>query len=126
MIRVHVRGLDGFMRDLEVAEDRLVDGIHTLTSELADDTARSARNKADRDKKSGDAMRSIRAAGPVVTAGVGVVYYGFADFGGRVGEGRRISRKYIKGGRYLYPSVGGLDVGRRAEETADDATKGLR
>ena len=126
MIRVNVRGLDGFRRDIEVAENRLVDGIHTLTSELADDTATSARRKADREKKSGDAMRSIRAAGPVVTAGVGVVYYGFADFGGRVGEGRRIYRKYIKGGRYLYPSVGELEVGRRAEQTVDEATKGLQ
>src|ERR1044071_10247713 len=107
MIKVHVRGLDGFQHDLLVAEDRLLDGVHTLTSELADETETGARRRAGPDKLTGAAMGSIRARGPVVEAGMSIEHYGFADFGGNVGPKRSIHRRYIKGGRYLFPPVRG-------------------
>ena len=126
MIRIKARGLDGFMHELDVAEDRLVDGVHTLTSDLADETASDARNRARSGKKTGASMNSIRAMGPVVTAGDDVPWYGFADFGGRVGIKRSIIRTYIKGGRWLFPAVRDLGVVRKAEKVVEDATKGLR
>lgn len=126
MITVHVRGLDGFQHDLVVSEDRLLDGIHTLTSELADETEAGARTKASREKLTGAAMNSIRARGPVVEAGVGIEHYGFADFGGKVGKNRSIHRRYIKGGRYLYPTVRGLGVVKQADAMVDKATKDLQ
>ena len=33
-------------------------------------------------------------------------YYGWLEFGGRVGRDRSVRRNRIKGGRYLYPSLG--------------------
>lgn len=126
MITVHVRGLDGFQHDLTVSEDRLLDGIHTLTSELAQETGKGARQKADPDKLTGAAMNSIRARGPVVEAGMGIEHYGFADFGGKVGPHRSISRRYIKGGRYLFPTVRGLGVMKQADAMVDKAVKGLQ
>lgn len=126
MIRIKARGLDGFMHELEVAENRLVDGIHTLTSELADETADDARGRARSGQKTGASMNSIRAMGPVVRAGDDVPWYGFADFGGRVGKKRSIIRRYIKGGRWLFPAVRDVGVVRRAEKVVDTATKGLR
>lgn len=128
MIRIRARGLDGFREDLSVAEERLVDGVHTLTSELADDTAKGARAKGYRGKKPKPehAVDTVRARGPVVSAGEGIEHYGFYDFGGKVGPNRSISRRYIKGGRFLFPAVRDLRVGKRADAVVDDATKELQ
>lgn len=126
MIRVKARGLDGFMHELEVAEERLVEGVRDLMSELSSEAADDARDRARRGKKTGASMNSIRALGPVVRAGDDVPWYGFADFGGRVGKDRSIYRTYIKGGRWLFPAVRDLGVMRKGEEVVNDATKGLR
>ena len=64
--------------------------------------------------------------GPVVRAGDDVPWYGFADFGGRVGRKRSIKRTYIKGGRWLFPAVRDLGVYKKAEKMVERATKGLR
>lgn len=126
MIKVKARGLDGFMHEMEVAEERLTEGVRDLMGDLSKEAASDARDNARRGKKSGDAMNSIRAMGPVVRAGDDIPYYGFADFGGRVGKDRSIVRTYIKGGRWLFPAVRDLGVYRKAERMVDDATKGLR
>lgn len=126
MIRVRARGLDGFQHELTVAEDKFVDGVRDLMSHLADDSADDARGRARAGKKTGTSMNSIRAMGPVVRAGDDVPWYGFADFGGRVGKNRSIIRRYIKGGRWLFPAVRDVGVVKRSEAMVDDATKGLR
>jgi hypothetical protein len=126
MIHVRARGLDGFRHDLEVSRDRLIDGTRSLMSELADETADDARDRARRGQKTGASMNSIRAMGPVVRAGDDVPWYGFADFGGRVGRKRSIIRKYIKGGRWLFPAVRDVGVIRKGEAMVDKATKELR
>lgn len=126
MIRVKARGLDGFQHELTVSRDRLIDGTRSLMSELADETADDARSRARRGQKTGASMNSIRGVGPVVRAGDDVPWYGFADFGGRVGKKRSIYRKYIKGGRWLFPAVRDVGVIRKGEEMVEKATKGLR
>lgn len=126
MIRVKARGLDGFIHECEVSSDRLIDGVRDLMSELADETADDARGRARSGKKTGASMNSIRAMGPVVRAGDDVPWYGFADFGGRVGVKRSIKRLYIKGGRWLFPAVRDVGVLRRADKMVDKATKGLQ
>lgn len=126
MIRVKARGLDGFRHELEVAEDRLVEGVRSLMSELADEGADDARSRARRGQKTGASMNSIRAMGPVIRAGDDVPWYGFADFGGRVGIKRSIHRTYIKGGRWLFPAIRDIGVIRKSEAMVEKATKGLR
>lgn len=126
MVKVTVRGLDGFRHELEVAEGRLVEGTRSLMSDLARETASDARNRARRGKLTGASMGSIRSAGPVVRAGDAVPWYGFADFGGTAGKNRSIHRRYIKGGRWLFPAVRDVGVIREAEEMVDKATKGLQ
>ncbi len=93
---------------------------------LADDIASKTRTKALASRKSGNLIGSIRSQGPVVTAGLGAVYYGFIDFGGSVGKGRTIKRKYTKTGRYLFPSVQEIGIRKQVESTIDNATKGLQ
>lgn len=126
MINVHVRGLDGFQHDLKVAEERLVTGVRDLMSELAADSAQDARRRAKRGEKTGRSGGSIVARGPVLRAGDDVPWYGFADFGGKVGKNRSIHRRYIKSGRWLFPAVKDVGVIRRSEEVADKATKELQ
>jgi hypothetical protein len=125
-IKVRVRGLDGFRHDTEVASERLVEGVRDLMSDLAGDTAKDARRRADKGKLTGRSSDSIRAHGPVVTAGGDVPWYGFADFGGKVGRNRSIHRTYIKGGRWLFPAVRDVGVMERGNQVVDDATKELR
>lgn len=126
MVKVQVRGLDGFQHELLVSETRLVDGIRSLMSELAEETAEDARARARSGKLTGASMASIRAHGTTVRAGDDVPWYGFADFGGRVGRKRSVVRRYIKGGRWLYPAVRNLGVEEKSNKTVDEATKGLR
>lgn len=45
-------------------------------------------------------------------------YYPWLDFGGTAGPNKRIRRKVIKGGRYLYPVIG-----RHRERLFDEARK---
>lgn len=120
MIRIKVRGLDGLEHDFEVAEDRLKDGIHTLTSELADDSVKVAKRRASRDMKTGKHRDSIRSMGPTVSGGAGLESYGFYDFGGKVGPNRSIHREYVKGGRFLFPATKEIGVMAKAEKLADD------
>jgi hypothetical protein len=126
VIRVKIRGLDGFQHDLSVAETRLVEGVRDLMSDLAREAASDARTRADRGKLTGASRDSIRALGPVIRAGQNVPWYGFADFGGRVGLKRSIHREYIKGGRYLFPAVRDLGVYKKADRMVDKATEDLR
>jgi len=123
MMKVKARGLDGFFADIEVAEERLTDGVRDLMSELADESAKDARGRARPHKKSGAAMDSIRAQGPVLSAGDQIEHYGFADFGGSVGKNRSIKRTYIKAGRWLFPAVRDVGVIRRAEKMVEDITE---
>lgn len=125
MITVKARGLDGFQADLEVAENAFVSGVRDLMSELASDVGSDARRRAFPDKLTGASAGSIRAQGPVVRAGDGVPWYGFADFGGTAGVKRSIKRRYIKGGRWLFPAVKNAGVGKRAEAMVEKATEGL-
>jgi hypothetical protein len=126
MIKVEARGLDGFIHNLEVSQDRLIEGMRDLMSELADETADDARTRARRGKLTGASMNSIRAMGPVVRAGDDVPWYGFADFGGKVGKKRSVSRPYIKGGRWLFPAVRDVGVLKKADQMVDETTKELQ
>ncbi len=126
MIKVKARGLDGWNKDLEVAQDRLVAGVRDLCSDLARESASDARHRASSGKLTGAAMDSIKAFGPVVRAGDGIEHYGFADFGGTAGVKRSIKRRYIKGGRWLFPAISDVGVGKRAHDMVDNATEDLR
>lgn len=125
MIRLKTRGLDDLDADIQRVERRFVDGVRSLENELADETAVEARRRAGRDSKSGRAADSIRAMGPSVEAGIGVPYYAFFDFGGKVGIRKSVSRPFIRGGRYLMKAASEIGVMRRADRMMEDTTKGF-
>jgi hypothetical protein len=48
--------------------------------------------------------KSTRTAVRIAAGGVRVPYYGWLDFGGKVGRGKASVRPYSKQGRYIYRS----------------------
>lgn len=126
MIQLSHRGLRELPGEMDDAAERLAKGAEDLEVDLATQIARLARHNAERGKLTGASQGSIRSQGPVVTAGSGVPWYGFADFGGSVGAGRRIKRPYIKGGRWLFPAVKEANVLQQAEKTLDKALGNLQ
>lgn len=60
---------------------------------------------------SGAARRSLRAEGPRVTGGGSQApYFGWLEFGGRTGINRSVERRFVRGGRYVWPA---FDANRR-------------
>lgn len=99
----------------------------------------SGRAKTRVARKSGRAQRSIKASSTRTLArvkggGAKQPYYPWLEFGGRVGKNRSIQRRFIKSGRYIYPSYAAsrervqakLTIGlvRLAERQGWDVTNG--
>ena len=126
MIQVKVKGLTEKQEAITESARRLADGVPELEESLADDMANLARRKARTGSKTGRAMCTIRAMGSTVSAGMDIDYYGFFDFGGKVGYKKRVIRKYIRGGRYLFPAIQEIGVLNEAEKMVERATKELR
>lgn len=126
MIRVTLRGDDEQRSDLATAKARFLKGVPDLMESLSQEVETKARGRARRGSLTGQSANSIRAMGPQVSAGSGVPWYNFADFGGRVGRNKSVSRPFIKGGRWLFPAVADVEVGRQTEAMLDKATKELQ
>lgn len=76
--------------------------------EAADVVARAARDKVP--VVTGRARSSVRAVarsggGAVAGGGAKVPYYGWLDFGGRVGRNNSVTRPVIQRGRFIYPAL---------------------
>lgn len=125
-VHVQLRGARELAADVEAVQGALAKGVEALLPDLAAQTAKGARVKAGRDSLTGRAADSIRSQGPDIVAGGGVPWYGFADFGGSVGRRKSVKRRYIKGGRWFFPALQQLEVGKQAHGAVDEATKRLR
>lgn len=56
--------------------------------------------------RSGAARASLKAMGATVSAGGSrAPYFGWLDFGGRVGVKKSVLRRYVAGGRYIWPTL---------------------
>lgn len=54
---------------------------------------------------SGAARASLRADGPRVTGGGSrAPYFGWLEFGGKTGIKRSVERRFVPGGRYIWPA----------------------
>lgn len=79
-------------------------------------------------KRTGRARRSVRVGSTQSTArvragGARAPYFGWLDFGGRVGKNRSVERQFRASGRYLYISYYRVrDTGRFAD-VLDDALR---
>jgi hypothetical protein len=51
----------------------------------------------------------MASEGTIIAGGPRVPYYAFVDFGGRVGRKKSVLRRFIRGGRYIYPAYHHLE-----------------
>lgn len=127
---VAVEGLNRYVRGLKEMDRDLGKAMRIALNEAAQLVVDEARPHVAR--RSGAAARSMRASSTqskarVSAGGRRAEYYPWLDFGGRVGRKNSVKRRFIKGGRYIYPALARVlpeageivkralvDVGRRA------------
>lgn len=82
------------------ADERIRKMLATAAETVADDTLRLVPRGP-----SGDARASLKASGLAVSMGGSRAPYGpWLEFGGRVGINESVSRTFVPGGRYIWPS----------------------
>lgn len=99
------------LRELQAAMRRASEGsqkqLRVVFNAAAETVAGGARRRVP--SRTGRARASLKAMsgqreGKAVGGGGKAPYYGWLDFGGRVGRRRSVERRFVEGGRYLYPS----------------------
>ncbi len=125
---VSAEGLDQLVRQLAAAADQLGTAATVAAASAARLVADAARPRIPR--RSGDAASSLivqesPASAVLAAGGSRAPYYGFVDFGGRVGRRDATLRPYVRQGRYLYPGLESRDVEitQAAERAAADVLR---
>lgn len=104
---IKVDGLAQFSRALRQIDKDAPKQLRIVGNQAAEVVAGRAKPRVPR--SSGKAQRSIKASSTrtlsrVKGGGPRQPYYPWLEFGGRVGRKRSVRRKFIKGGRYIYPA----------------------
>lgn len=106
LVQIEIQGLNEFRKKLRAMDKELPKALRLAFNAAADLVVQGAKPKVP--TRSGKAKGSIRArstqtSAKVMGGGKRVPYYPWLDFGGRVGYGGKIKRKFTKDGRYIYP-----------------------
>jgi multidrug efflux pump subunit AcrA (membrane-fusion protein) len=104
---VKVKGLRELQAALKATEDGAQKELRVALNRAAELVARGAARRVP--TKTGRARASLRAQSSqrearVVGGSKKVPYYGWLEFGGRIGKDRSVRRPFVQGGRYLWPS----------------------
>lgn len=104
---IKVAGLRDLQRALKALDGESQKALRVVLNKAADLVATGARRKVP--TRTGAAAASIRASSGQREASVKAgskkaPYYGWLDYGGRVGRSRSVSRPFRPTGRYIYPS----------------------
>jgi hypothetical protein len=113
---VHIDGLKDIQAKLRSLDPALAKELKDVNLSVADMVADIARAKVPVGK-TGRARASVKAKGEqrfavVKGGGAKAPYYGFLDFGNKVhhgagvGRGDSAPRRFVPGGRFIYPTVG--------------------
>jgi hypothetical protein len=112
IVRIHLAGDKDLARRLRKIRRQLPDEIDGIALDVAELLVPFVRAKIPLGPgRNGHVKYSItakaRRGAPVVDGGgPGFPYYGWLEFGGRVGIKRSVARTKIKEGRYIYPTAG--------------------
>lgn len=103
-----IQGLADFQKALRAAEDGLQKELRVVFNEAADIIVGSGRPFIPR--RTGALAATLRASSGQRDATVSLgkaktPYAGFIEFGGRVGPNQSVRRKFVPGGRSMYPAV---------------------
>jgi hypothetical protein len=104
---VKIDGLRQFQAALRSMEDGLQKELRVVLNAAADLVIADARPKIPR--RTGAAAASLKARSgqreaKIQAGGSKAPYFGWLDYGGRVGPAKSVSRPFIRGGRYIYPA----------------------
>lgn len=104
---IRIDGLRSFVRGLKAIDKDLPKATRIAGNTAAGIVVDEAEPRVPR--RSGRAAASIRAKSTRTAARVAggkksVPYFGWLDFGGRVGRNRSVKRPFIKSGRYIWAS----------------------
>jgi hypothetical protein len=128
---IQVRGLRELRGALRDIEKTLGPELRKGLNEVADVVLDTARPLVP--TRSGDARSSLKAgstekAVQIKAGGTKAPYWGFLDFGGKVGRKKSVKRRFIQEGRYIYPTLrnraGAIED--KFYEVIDRVTEGLR
>lgn len=120
---IQVVGLRQLSRGLRQLDAEFPKQLRLALNEAADIVVAEARSTVPR--RTGALANSIRSASTRTAAGVKggskkVPYFGFIEFGGKVGRRDSVKRPFVREGRYLWPAI--ID---RREELADRIRRGI-
>lgn len=105
---IRIEGLREFQAALKGIDGEAQKELRVVLNNVTEVVASAATRRVPR--RTGRAAASLRAQSSQreakVVGGSGKVpYYGFLDFGGRVGRNKSVSRPFVRSGRYLWPAV---------------------
>lgn len=105
---IRIEGLREFQRALKTMDGESQKQLKVALDEVSRVVAAGAARRVPR--KTGRAAASLRAQSSqrearVVEGSRKIRYYGWLDFGGRVGIDRSVERRFVRSGRYLWPTV---------------------
>lgn len=100
-------GLRDLQRALKALDGESQKQIRVALNSVAEGVAAGAARRVP--VRSGKARASLRAQSSqrearVIGGSKKVPYYGWLEFGGKVGPGKGAHRRYVSGGRYIYPA----------------------
>ena len=104
---IHIEGLREFSQGLKRIDDDMPKvlrlGLNSVAGVVVDEAQPRVASRSGRARRSVRA-KSTRTAVRVAGGGKRVPYYGWLDYGGKVGRSRSVVRPFNKQGRYIYPA----------------------
>lgn len=105
---IAVEGMKDLQRALKELDGESQKEIRVALNSVADTVAQGASRRVP--SRSGKARASLRAMSSqretrISAGGRKAPYYGWLDFGGRIGRDKATVRPFVKGGRYIWPTI---------------------
>jgi hypothetical protein len=105
---IAVQGMKELQRALKDLDGQSQKEIRVALNTVAETVAQGAARRVPR--RTGRARATLRAMSSqtetrISAGGRKAEYYGWLDFGGRVGRDKSVERPFIKRGRYIWPTV---------------------
>ena len=104
---IHIKGLRELQAALKQLDGESQKKLRVVLNEAAETVAGGARRRFP--TKTGKAKASVKVASgqreaKVKEGGAKAPYAAWLDYGGKTGRKRSVSRPFVNGGRYLYPT----------------------
>lgn len=105
---IEIEGLREFQAALKQMDGESQKQIRVALNSVADVVTQGAARRVP--TRTGAAKASLKSQSSqreakVLGGSKKVPYYGWLDFGGRVGRNRSVKRPFVRSGRYLWPTV---------------------